>query len=144
MNLFILFRQNGVKVHRLPSPDCVTTCLLTSPALGAKEGRTTDLVSRVTVAKVLDFPEKHCFRTSAKAAPVGCEPLRLSVKCCHRCGASLFTFRVHASCFGCHDLGGCDPLHQTSHDHSVHFVNVAGTSHRRIVLQSKSGAPQLE
>ena len=80
MNLFILFSQNGIKVHRLPSPDYVTTCSLTSPALGAKEGRTSDLVSRVTVAKVLDFLEKHCFRTSAEAAPVGCEPLRLSVK----------------------------------------------------------------
>ena len=58
MNLF----KNGIKVHRLPNPDYVTTCSLTSPALGAKEERTTDLVSRVAAAKVLDFPEKHCFQ----------------------------------------------------------------------------------
>ena len=88
--------KDGIKVHRLPNPDYVTTCSLTSPAFGAKEERTTDLVSRVAAAKVLDFLKKHCFQRSAQAAPVECEPLRLSVKCPRRRGASLFTFRVHA------------------------------------------------
>ena len=29
--------------------------------------------------KIQEFPEKHCFGTSAKTAPVGCEPLHLSL-----------------------------------------------------------------